>query len=106
MNFARKKGVRKASGHRHGGARNNKGKCLFPLLFHRLPDVLESGNEIIKDFRRNHDPVPVGAYLFRNTHHFAARILFEIKKERLAFGNNLLCANNIVLHGCNLPPVE
>lgn len=79
---------------------------LFPLLLQRFPDILESGDEIIQNFRGNHDPVPVGTHLFRNTHHFAARILFEIKKERLAFRNDFFCTNNIVLHGCNLPPVE
>lgn len=61
---------------------------LFPLLLQRFPDILESGDEIIQNFRGNHDPVPVGTHLFRNTHHFAARILFEIKKERLAFRND------------------
>ena len=30
---------------------------LFPLLLQRFPDILESGDEIIQNSGRNHDPV-------------------------------------------------
>ena len=56
---------------------------LFPLLLQRFPDILESGDEIIQNFRGNHDPVPVGTHLFRNTHHFARAFCLRSRKNVL-----------------------
>ena len=64
-------------------------------------DVLQSGNEVVQNFGRNHDAVTVGAHLFSDAHHASAGIALQVNKEGLAVSNDFLCANDIVVHCFN-----
>ena len=63
-------------------------------------DVLKRFNEVIQNFRRNHDSVTVGAYFFRDAHHAASCIALEVDEEGFTIRNDFLCTNDIVVHCC------
>lgn len=61
-------------------------------------NVLQGCDEIIQNLCRHHDAVTVGANFLCNAHHTTASIALQVNEKGLSVRNNLLCANNIVVH--------
>ena len=68
------------------------------MLLIGSPDILQRCDEVIQYFRRNHDAVSVGTYLFRDAHNSSSCIAFKVNEECFAIRNNLFRANDIVVH--------
>ena len=64
------------------------------------PDILQRCDEVIQYFRRNHDAVSVGTYLFRDAHNSSSCIAFKVNEESFTIRYYLFRANDIVVHFC------
>ncbi len=70
-----------------------------PLIFEiGFPNVLQSFDEVVKNFGGHHNPVTVGAHFFCDTNHPASGIAFEVDEKGLAIRDDFFCANDIVFH--------
>ena len=61
-------------------------------------NVLQGCDKVIQYLRRNHDAIPVGAYLLCNAYHTTSGIAFEVNVKSLAIRYDFLRANDIVVH--------